>query len=119
MSNPETTLETVLLRWEELTATETDAIDAEAWDMLAEAQRRKAELQLAFGQITLRIEPRLRGAASRLIELERRNSESLGRRLDDLRHRIARLDQASRNLRRVHQSYAPGGSRAGAFSGMA
>ena len=119
MSDPDTALETWLLRWEELTTRETDAIDAEAWDTLAEAQRRKAELQAAFGRVTLPVAPRWRGATSRLIAMERRNSEALGCRLDDLRHQIAELDQAGRDLRRVHRSYAPGGSQAGAFSGMA
>jgi hypothetical protein len=119
MSDPDTALETWLRRWEELTTRETDAIDAEAWDTLAEAQRRKAELQAACGQVTLPVVPRWHGATSRLIDMERRNSEALGRRLDDLRHQIARLDQAGRDLRRVHRSYAPGGSQAGAFSGMA
>ena len=119
MSDPEAVLENLILRWEELTARETDAIHAESWDALAEAQRRKAEIRAAFGSVTVPVAPRLRGAADRLIEMERRNSQTLGRRLDDLRHQMARLDQAGQNLRRVHRSYGPSEPRAGAFSGMA
>ena len=119
MSDPEAVLENLILRWEELTARETDAIHAESWDALAEAQRRKAQIQAAFGPVAIPVAPRLRSAAARLIDMERRNCATLGRRLEDLRQQLASLDQAGHNLRRVHRSYGPGEPRAGAFSGMA
>jgi hypothetical protein len=119
MSDPDTALEDLIVRWDELTTRETDAIRAESWDTLAEVQRCKAAIQAAFGPVALPIAPRLRSAAARLIDMERQNAATLGRRLEDLRGQLARLDQVGHNLRRVHRSYGPGEPRAGAFSGMA
>jgi hypothetical protein len=115
----ESTLESFVLRWEELTARESSAIEAEAWDALAEAQRCKADIQALWTQRGLPVTSKLQDAAARLIEKERLNLKELDGRLDELRRRIAALDQSGRDLRRVHRSYAASGSSTAAFSSRA
>jgi len=115
----ESTLESLVLRWEELTARESSAIEAEAWDALAEAQRCKADIQALWTQSAWPVTSKLQDAAARLIEKERLNLRNLGGRLDELRRQIAALDQSGRDLRRVHRSYAASGSSTAVFSSRA
>lgn len=119
MIDPEAALDPFVRRWEQLTAQEADAIAADAWDLLAEVQRAKARAQADWVRIDPSTAPRRHTAVPRLIEQERRNAEILTRRLADLRQQLAHLDHTERILRRVQGSYAPAGSQAGAFSGVA
>lgn len=119
MTDPEAALDAIIRRWEQLTAQETDAIAADAWDLLAEVQDRKAQVQADWTRIGSSAGSGWRSAASRLIEKERCNAETLSRRLAGLREQLAQLDRSERFLRRVQSSYAPAGSQPGAFNGMA
>lgn len=108
MSEQDHALPGLLAQWLELTKQEGDAIRADKWSEVARHQQGKKDLQPAISQVdpNIRSAPRFRAAVSELMVLERANSELLGERIGHARRMRDEVEQSSRNLRRVRQSYA-------------
>ncbi|HTH46166.1 MAG TPA: hypothetical protein VMB21_01515 [Candidatus Limnocylindria bacterium] len=109
MNETESPLPGLLAQWRELTEREGEAIRAAQWPEVTRQQRLKEALQPAISRVDpeVRSLPRFRTAVTELMALERRNAEFLGERLGHLRRLRDESEQASRNLRRMRQSYAP------------
>ena len=99
-------LESLLQQWEALTDSEADAIEAGTWDTLAGIQGRKSSLKARIELLEAPLTTAVRARVARLVEMERRNLESLSRRMEQVQRQLADLDDSRSKLRRIHQSYA-------------
>ena len=105
-------------RWRALTEQEGYAIRAAAWTEVAELQESKQQLQAGIHAAVERLnrahagpgdaEREFQPVVSELIQLEQRNAEWLAARRRDAESEKQRLDQSTRNLRQLHQSYGVG-----------
>lgn len=108
---PAADLQQICDRWLDLTLAEGRAIEDSQWDRLSDLQREKACLKglwLAM-DVPRSHRPAVPGLGERLTELmrlERQNLSTLERRMTALRQDLDRLDESSRNLRRIQRSYA-------------
>jgi len=101
--------------WEELTRQEGAAIQRNDWQRVSECQTAKKELQRRIIHLTDAartevdsggFEQELRPIINRLIAMENSNVELLAEQRRTAELHKAELDQSSRNLRRMHKSYA-------------
>ncbi len=105
--------------WERWTQREGLAIQEENWHQVTQCQKAKLELQGRIISLTDAanaeraeaglnrndFEPNIRRIVNGLIALETRNAELLSGRRQEAAARMAELDQAAGNLRRVQESY--------------
>ncbi len=98
----------LLQEWETLTRAEAEAIETSNWDCLMTIQREKASLKTRLDAEPMKLGAALRHQVSKLMEMERRNFESLGRKMADVEQQLAELEQSATRLRRVQGSYAGG-----------
>ncbi|MFM1942526.1 MAG: hypothetical protein RI897_1508 [Verrucomicrobiota bacterium] len=106
----------LLQEWETLTVAETEAIESSNWDWLTTIQREKASLKTRLDAEPMKLGAALRHQVSKLMEMERRNFESLGMKMADVEEQLAELEQSATRLRRVQGSYAGGGRDGVGFS---
>ena len=102
--------------WKQLTEKEGDAITASDWVQVRSCQKAKQQLQPRIIHATdgvknapgLRseFEAQIRECVNELIQLETRNSEALGKRLEAAEKERSGLDQTSQRLKRVQKSYS-------------
>ena len=118
----ETQLHQALQEWRRLAEAEGEAIHTCNWALVAECQHALRELQPTINQFTqtarqewagLGLEQRSRQDALRqtigsLIQIESRNYARLTALRQTTQSRLEQLEAASRTLRQVHRSYAPG-----------
>ena len=103
--------------WRIVTAAETDAIHAEAWNRVAQCQETKQRLQVRIlestaarlhGQGNPPDEPKVRTILNQLTAMELQNKMSLAHKQDRVQKQQAELEIAENNLHRLHRAYAPG-----------
>jgi hypothetical protein len=113
-------LHQVLAEWRRLTVAEGRAIREGNWEFVSECQRALSELRPKIEGLTGRTtqevtspptEPPTRKISSRatvleLIELQRKNLQSVEQRRQKLSSHIEGLSRAGRNLRGLQRSYA-------------
>jgi hypothetical protein len=113
----------LLAQWQDLSATECDAIRQEDWSALEAAQSAKAQLQQRIDLCQPDLPPWSSGRSPRLpatvmdlaVRLqsgERENARLLASKLEEYRDRMASLDSSVRSLRQVHRAYGSAGSAA-------
>jgi hypothetical protein len=84
----------LLQEWETLTRAEAEAIETSNWDCLMTIQREKASLKTRLDAEPMKLGAALRHQVSKLMEMERRNFESLGRKMADVEQQLAELEQS-------------------------
>jgi hypothetical protein len=109
--------------WKRLTEKEGAAILASSWADVRNCQRLKQQLQPKIIQATdaakhapghgSDFEARIRECVNELIQIETRNSEALGKRLEAAEKERSELDRTSHQLKQVQKSY--GGTRGSAW----
>jgi hypothetical protein len=117
----EAQLEEACNRWQELASAEKDAIQENDWPRLGCYQQAIEALQPQFtislnqaraewarlGAHGEALHSRFRARVSRLVELEQENSALLEQTRTETADRLKELQQSTRRLRRVRQSYTP------------
>ena len=106
--------------WKDLTEQEGAAILSADWVAVRRCQRAKEQLQPKIVRLTealkaeaendqqrAAINIRIRAKVNELIELERKNSAALEKRMAEHQQERAALDETSNRLRKVHQTYSP------------
>lgn len=99
-------------RWQELTAAEGAAIQAEEWAAVTARQREKAALQRMVGLASTRLpgnharSPELAAAIQALIRQEEENARQLAEKLAASQGQRQDLDRSGQNLRRLRGAYA-------------
>lgn len=95
-------------RWRQLTEAEAKAIGVEDWSALAAAQKLKQAVRAEMDGAGRAVAPeQLRPFVAELMALERLNARALAERRQAAESEQARVEQAGRHLRQVHQAYAP------------
>ena len=102
--------------WKQLTEKEGAAIIASDWVEVRSCQKSKQQLQPKIIQASdaaknapggrSEFEAQIRECVNELIQLETRNSEALGKRLEAAEKERSGLDQTSQRLKRVQKSYS-------------
>jgi hypothetical protein len=102
--------------WKRLTEKEGAAIMASDWVEVRSCQKAKQQLQPKIIQVTdaaknapggrSECEAQIRECVNELIQLETRNSEALGKRLEAAEKERSGLEQTSQRLKRVQKSYS-------------
>jgi len=102
--------------WKRLTEKEGAAIMASDWVEVRSCQKAKQQLQPKIIQVTdvaknapggrSEFEAQIRECVNELIQLETRNSEALGKRLEAAEKERSSLEQTSQRLKRVQKSYS-------------
>jgi hypothetical protein len=102
--------------WKRLTEKEGAAIIASDWVEVRSCQKQKQQLQPKIIQASdaaknspggrSEFEAQIRECVNELIQLETRNSEALGKRLEAAEKERSGLDQTSQRLKRVQKSYS-------------
>jgi hypothetical protein len=94
--------------WRQFTEAEAAAIQAGDWVALAAVQRQKQELRAELDAVARPASlGRIRPLVDELIALELGNARALAERRQVAEGEQARFDLAGRNLRQLHQAYAP------------
>ena len=119
--NAESALVEAYQEWRRLAQTEGDAIRTCDWGLLAACQRALQNLRERITVLTMAAkgewiqeghdvpakEKKFREIIAELIHIERQNSTLLTAIRQGVKSQLDKLDQAGRNLRRIHRSYAP------------
>lgn len=110
----------ILEQWMQLTKAEAVAIQSFNWPELKRIQTAKTALREPLAQACKQaagtgenVPGWIREKVGRIKSLLTRNAETLAARLRQARFQAETLDQAARNLQRIHQSYARDGKPAG------
>ena len=99
-------------QWRSLTTAEGHAIQAADWDQVAQCQTAKSRLQPRIVEVSQRLEvavheAQFRPVVEQLMEMERANHAQLQAQRHSAELQKRQLDQSSRHLRQLHQSYVP------------